>query len=329
MKAVVYDRYGPPEVLRLADVPKPVPKEDEVLVRVHATTVSQTDCHMRRARPFVWRFMLGLRRPKQQILGQELAGEVAAVGAAVTDFRVGDRVFGMRSGAHAEYVCVRQTRILAHMPAGMSFEDAAAVYDGAYQGMLALRAAGVHEGQKILVYGASGSCGTACVQLARYHGAHVTAVCDTRNIELMRSLGADEVIDYTLEDFARNGETYDVIIDAVGKRRSFLRNRTSLKPGGVFVPTDGLLNIALVPLTSRFGKKRMRYHYARWSREDLLLLKELIEQRHYRAVVDRVYPLEEAVAAHRYVDSWQKTGNVVLIVNGANNPQPGGHDVHG
>jgi NADPH:quinone reductase-like Zn-dependent oxidoreductase len=258
--------------------------------------------------------MLGLRRPKRRILGQEFAGEVEAAGSAVTDFQVGDRVFGMRSGAYAEYICVREAGLLAHIPATMTFEDAAATPDGAYQGMLALRAADVHEGQRILVYGASGSCGTACVQLARYYGAHVTAVCNTKNLDLVRSLGADEVIDYTREDFTKNRETYDVFIDAVGKRRSFLRNRRSLKPGGVFVPTDGLHNVALAPLTSRFGKKRMRFHYDRARKDDLLLLKDLLEQGRYRAVVDRVYPLEDAAEAHRYVDSWQKTGNVVLTV---------------
>jgi NADPH:quinone reductase-like Zn-dependent oxidoreductase len=314
MRAVVYDRYGGPEVLRLADVPRPEPDEDEVLVRVRATTVSQTDCHMRRARPLFWRFMLGLRRPKRHIIGQEFAGEVEAVGAAVTEFEVGDRVFGMRIGAHAEYVCVPETRIVAHMPADMTFEDAAALPDGGYQGLVALRAGDVREGTRVLVYGASGSCGTACVQLARHYGAHVTAVCNTKNLDLVRSLGADEVLDYTQGDFPKQAGTYDVFIDAVGKRRSFFGNRRFLRPGGVFVPTDGLQNIALAPLTSRFGKKRMRFNYSRFQRDDLLLVKQLVEQERYRPVVDRVYPLEQAVDAHRYVDSWQKTGNVVLRV---------------
>lgn len=319
MRAVVYDRYGPPEVLRLEDVPRPEPADGEVLVRVRATTVTQTDCHMRRARPLLWRLMLGLRRPKRRILGQELAGEVAEAGAAVTRFQVGDRVFGMRSGAHAEYVCVREAGILAHMPAGATFEEAAAVCDGFHQGLTALRAAGVHEGQRILVYGASGSCGTACVQLARHYGAHVTAVCDTTAVDLVRSLGADEVIDYTKEDFARRGPVFDAVIDAVGKRRSFLRNRRSLRPGGVFVPTDGLHNLALAPLTSRLGSRRMRFHVhmGRWSQDDLLLLRELIESGRYRAVIDRTFPLEDAVEANRYVDSWRKIGNVVLAVGGA------------
>jgi NADPH:quinone reductase-like Zn-dependent oxidoreductase len=315
MRAVVHDRYGPPDVLRVEDVEPPVPKDDEVLVRVRATTVNQTDCHMRRARPVLWRFMLGLRRPKRRVLGLEFAGEVEAVGSAVTDFQVGDRVFGMRSGAHAEYLCVKGTRLVAQIPAGMTFEDAAAVCDGAYQGLSCLRSAGVHEGQSVLVYGASGSCGTACVQLAHYYGAHVTAVCNTKNVDLVRSLGADEVIDYLQEDFTKDGKQYDALIDAVGKRRSFWRNRRSLKPGGVFVPTDGPYNLVLAPLT-RLGKRRMRFNVSSPTREDVLFFKELIEQGRYRPIVDRVYPLEQAADAHTYVESWQKTGNVVLTVNG-------------
>jgi NADPH:quinone reductase-like Zn-dependent oxidoreductase len=198
----------------------------------------------------------------------------------------------------------------------MSFEEAAAVCDGFHQGLTCLRAAQVHEGQRILVYGASGSCGTACVQLARHYGTHVTAVCNTKNVELVRSLGADEVIDYTKEDFSENAGTYDAVIDAVGKRRSFFRNRRLLEPGGVFVPTDGIRNLALAPLTSIFGKKRMRFHIGKWTKDDLLFLKELLETGRYRAVVDRSYPLEEIAEAYRYVDSWQKTGNVVVTLNG-------------
>ena len=314
MRAVVHDRYGPPEVLRIEDVPKPAPKEDELLVRVHATTVTQTDCHMRRARPFVWRFMLGLRRPKRRTLGIELSGVVDAVGSAVTEFVVGDQVFGLANGSHAEYVCAKPARI-AHVPTSLPLDEAAGVCDGFHQGLTCLRAAGVHEGQRILVYGASGSCGTACVQLARHYGAHVTAVCSTKDLELVRSLGADEVIDYTKEDFTKRGETYEVVIDAVGKRRSFLRNRRLLEPSGVFIPTDGPLNLLVAPLT-RLGKRRMRFHVGKWTQDDLLFLKELIEVSHYRAVIDRTYPLEQMVEAMRYVDSWQKTGNVVITVNG-------------
>jgi NADPH:quinone reductase-like Zn-dependent oxidoreductase len=316
MKAVVYDRYGPPEVLHVEEVDQPVPGDDEVLVRVRATTVTQTDCHMRRARPYVWRFMLGLRRPKRRILGAEFAGEVAAVGAAVTEFEVGDRVFGMRSGAQAEYVCVRAAGFVAHMPARMSFEEAAAVCDGFYQGYGHLKHAKVGEGTRLLVYGASGSCGTAAVQLGKhYFGAHVTAVCNTRNVELVRSLGADEVIDYTQDDFTKRGETWDVVLDAVGKH-SFYRSRRALSPHGKYAATDRLYNIPLALLTSRSKKKVVMSTEFRPPREYIVLLKELIEAGKYRAVVDRTFPLEDVVEANRYVDSWQKAGNVVLAIDG-------------
>jgi len=314
MKAVVHDSYGPPEVLRVEDVERPVPKDDEVLVRVRATTVTQTDCHMRRARPFVWRFMLGLRRPKRRTLGLELAGEVEAVGAAVTELEMGDRVFGMRSGAHAEYVCIRETGFLARMPAGMTFEEAAAVCDGANQGLAHLRHAKVGEDTRLLVYGASGACGTAAVQLGKhYFGAHVTAVCNTKNVELVRSLGADEVVDYLQEDFTTNGETYDVVLDAVGKH-SFFRSRRALAPGGRYAATDRLYNVPLALLTARSKRKVVFSTEFQPRRENILLLTELIQDGRYRAVVDRTYPLEEVVEATRYVESWQKVGSVVLTV---------------
>jgi NADPH:quinone reductase-like Zn-dependent oxidoreductase len=313
MRAVVHDRYGPPDVLRLDEVERPVPKDDEVLVRVHATTVNQTDCHIRRARPFVWRFFVGLLRPKRKVLGTELAGEVEAVGGAVSEFEVGDRVFGMRWGAHAEFVCVREAGLLAHMPARMTFEEAAAVCDGATQALAHLRRANVGEGTRLVVYGASGSCGTAAVQLAKHLGAHVTAVCNTKNVELVRSLGADEVIDYLHEDFTKNGETYDVVLDAVGKHW-FLRSRGSLKPGGLFVATDRPYNVVLALWTSRIGDKKVVFAIPKPTKEDIVFLKELIEAGEYRAVVDRSYALEDVVEATRYVETWQKTGNVVLTV---------------
>lgn len=315
MRAVVHDRYGGPDVLRLEEVERPVPGDDEVLVGVHATTVTRTDCHMRQASPFLWRFMLGLLRPKRKILGLEFAGVVEAVGVAVTDFDVGDRVFGLRNGAHAEYVCVREAGLLAHMPAGMTFQEAAAVCDGMSQGLAGLRSGHVGPGTRLLVYGASGSCGTAAVQLASYLGAHVTAVCNTKNVELVRSLGADEVIDYEREDFTKNGKTYEVIFDAVGKH-SLLRSRGSLVPGGLYVATDRLYNFPLAYLTRWVGKKRVVFDVTGYDREDVLLVKKLLEAGKYRAVIDRTYPLEDVVEATRYVESWQKTGNVVLTLNG-------------
>ncbi len=313
MKAVVHDQYGPPEVLRVEEVERPVPKDDEVLVRIRATTVTRTDLHMRAAKPFIWRFMLGLRRPKARILGLEFAGEVEAVGSAVTQFRVGDRVFGLRNGAHAEYVCVGEERLVAHMPDRMTFEEAAAVCDGFYQGFGHLKAAKVRRDTRLVVYGASGSCGTAAVQLGKHHfGAHVTAVCNTKNVDLVRSLGADEVVDYLNEDFTRRGQTYDVVLDAVGKH-SYFRSRRALEPQGLFVATDRLYNFPLAFLT-RFAKKKVVFTFERPKREDILLLKELLEAGKYRAVIDRTYPLEDVVEATKYVDTFQKVGNVVLTV---------------
>ena len=318
MRAVVHDRYGPPDVLRLAEVETPVPKEDEVLVRIHATTVNRSDCGWRAPHPFFSRIFTGLLRPKRPILGSELAGVVEAVGPAVTSFEAGDEVFGVKAGAHAEYVCARESAALAYKPASMSFEEAAAVCDGAIIALTCLRKAGLREGQSIVVYGASGSIGTAGVQLAKHFGAHITAVCGTKNVELVRSLGADEVVDFTREDFTSNGETYDVVFDAVGKH-SFRRCRRSLKRGGVYLETDlGFMWHApvLALLTRWIGDKRVTIPIPKYTQEEVVFLKGLIEAGEYRAVIDRVYPLEDVIEATRYVETGQKTGNVVLTVSG-------------
>jgi NADPH:quinone reductase-like Zn-dependent oxidoreductase len=317
MRAVVHDRYGPPEVLHLEEVERPIPKDDELLVRVRASTVTQTDCHMRRARPLLWRPFLGWRRPRTRILGIEFAGEVEAIGAAVADFSVGDRVFGLRNGAHAEYLCVREAGFVSRMPAGLDFQEAAAICDGANQGYVNLKGAKVGRGTRLLVYGASGSCGTAAVQLGKhYFGAHVTAVCDTPNVDLVRSLGADEVIDYLREDFTTNGQTYDVVLDAVGKH-SFVRARRALARDGAYAATDRLYNLPLALLTSRSRKRVVFTIERRPNRENIAVFKELVETGKYRPVIDRVYPLEDVVEATRYVDTWRKVGNVVLALNGA------------
>jgi NADPH:quinone reductase-like Zn-dependent oxidoreductase len=319
MRAVVYDRYGPPEVLRLEEVERPVPRDDEVLVKIHATTVTRTDCGMRGPEPFFARIFTGLLRPKRRILGMELAGEVEAVGAAVSEFEVGDEVFGVKGfGAHAEYVCIRESAALAHKPPGMTFDEAAAISDGPSIALACLRKADLREGRSILIYGASGSIGTAAVQLAKSFGAHVTAVCDTKTLELVRSLGADEVVDYTQEDFTKNGETYDVIFDSVGKH-SFRRCRRSLKPGGIYIETDLGFMWHVPPLallTRWFGDKRVTLPIPRYTKDDVLLVKELLEAGKYRPVIDRTYRLEDVVEATRYVETGQKTGNVVLTLNG-------------
>ena len=320
MRAVVHDRYGPPEVLRLDHVERPQPAADEILVRVGATTVNRTDCHRRAAKPFFWRFMAGLLRPKRRILGGEMAGEVEAVGSAVTQFAVGDRVFGTsgpKLGGHAEYLCRVEHGVVAHMPAGLTFEEAAAIPDGALGALTCLRRGGLRAGQKILVYGASGSIGTAGVQLAKHFGADVTAVCNTANVELVRSLGADRVLDYTRgEDFRKERGVYDIVFDAVGKL-SFRTCKGSLKPGGIYVATDGLRNFPLSFWTRRFGDKRVALPLPDWKQEDMRFLKELVEAGEYRPVIDRRYPLEDVVEATRYVETQQKTGNVVITLEGA------------
>jgi NADPH:quinone reductase-like Zn-dependent oxidoreductase len=323
MRAVVYDRYGPPEVLRLDDVEPPVPGDDEVLVRIHATTVARADCATREANRrsglvagVFSRLAFGIRRPRRRILGSEFAGEVEAVGAAVSELAVGDRVFGttgLRFGAHAERIAVREGSAIAPIPAGMTFDEAAAVCDGGLNAMTSLERAGVRAGDRVLVYGASGSIGTAAVQLAVARGADVTAVCNTRHVELARSLGARRVIDYTLDAFIGTGERYDVIFDAVGKL-TFRQCRGSLRPGGRYIATDGLLNAILALVSSRTGGRRALFPFPRTTKANVLALRALIEAGRYRTVIDRRYPLERVVEATRYVETEQKTGNVVLTV---------------
>jgi NADPH:quinone reductase-like Zn-dependent oxidoreductase len=321
VKAVVYDRYGPPDVLRIEEVERPVPEQDEVLVRIRATGVTRSDAHLRAGTPFVSRIASGLLRPKRRILGHEFAGEIEAAGSAVTEFAMGEHVFGalpylaLKTGAHAEYVCVPERFPIVRMPDRLRFEEAGAICDGALLTLNCLRPAGRLEGKRILVYGASGSMGTAGVQLAKHFGAHVTAVCNTRNVELVRSLGADEVIDYLQEDFSRNGQTYDVVFDAVGKH-SFRRCKHSLNPGGLYLPTDGFRNVALWLWHKRFGDRKVVFELPpRMRKEDVVLLSGLIEVGEYRPVIDRAYPLEDVVEAHRYVETQQKTGNVVLTIS--------------
>jgi NADPH:quinone reductase-like Zn-dependent oxidoreductase len=327
MRAVVYDRYGPPEVLRIEEVERPVPNDDEVLVRIHAAAVTRADCATREANRrsglfamLLSRAIFGMRRPKQRILGTEFAGVVETAGKSVTEFAVGDPVFGssgFRFGAQAEFISLPASGRIAHMPAGISFEEAASVSDGGLNALWCLRPANLRAGQTILVYGASGAIGTAGVQLAKHFGADVTAVCSTRNVELVKSLGADRVIDYTQEEFMRNGETYDVIFDAVGKL-SFSQSRDSLKRGGKYLATDGFRNLLLTLWTSRFGDKKVIFRIPpRYTKQDVIFLKELIEARKFRAVIDRRYPLEDVIEATRYVETERKTGNVVLTVVGS------------
>jgi NADPH:quinone reductase-like Zn-dependent oxidoreductase len=336
MNAIVYTEYGPPEVLQLKEVPKPSPQEGEVLIKVHATTVNAGDVN---ARGFVNvppgfgpvpRLMLGLRRPRQTILGSEFAGEIEAVGQGVKSFQPGDPVFGSTGdsfGAYAEYLCVPEEGVLALKPANVTYEEAAAVPFGATTALFFLRdKANLQSGQKALINGASGGVGTAAVQLAKTFGAEVTGVCSTTNLELVRSLGVDKVVDYTKEDFTRSGETYDVIFDTVGKT-SFSACRDSLKPNGLFLAGAGgpqvfvrmLWTFLTSSLPGRQTGKKVIAGIAALRREDLIYLKELIEAQQLKSVIDRTYPLEQTAEAHRYVDQGHKKGNVVITVA---NPAP-------
>lgn len=312
MKAIVYTQFGPPEVLQLQEVEKPAPKAKEVLIRIHAATVCKEDPDMRAAPGFN-----GLLKPVHPILGQELAGEVEAVGSGVTRYKPGDQVFGIDNfGAYAEYKCMPEGGALALMPANLTYAEAASVPNGALTALPFLKDHGhIRRGQRVLVCGASGSVGTAAVQLAKALGAEATGVCSTPNLDLVRSLGADRVVDYTQEDFARLGQTYDIIFDAVGKR-SFSNCQRALTENGVYLtvaPTrDALLSLPWSSQKVRFAATGLRP--ANQKAEDLRFVKGLIESGQFRAVIDRRYPLEQAAEAHRYVEKGHKRGNVVITV---------------
>ena len=320
MKAAVHTQYGPPEVVQIKQQTKPVPKSDEVLIRVYATTVNRTDCGFRSAEYVISRFWSGLFKPNYQVLGCEFAGEVEAVGESVKKFKAGDKIFGyndIQFGGHAQYKIEKEHAAILPLPAGYTYEEAAPIVEGAHYALFFLYAAKIEACQQYLIYGATGAIGSAAVQLAKHFGAHVTAVCDTKNMGLVKSLGADVVIDYTKEEFTNTTKKFDAVIDAVGKS-SFGACKKILKEKGIYVSTElGKMaqNPFLALLTPMFGGKKVLFPVPSTRIEDLLFLKDLVEARKFKPVVDRTDQLEEIVEAYTYVETGQKIGNVVIRIN--------------
>jgi NADPH:quinone reductase-like Zn-dependent oxidoreductase len=327
MKAIVYRKYGPPDVLRLKDVAKPVPRDDEVLIKVYATTVNRTDCATIRAKPFFARLFTGMFRPKKQIPGTEFAGNIEAVGKNVKSLKVGDRVFGFDdqgSRSHAQYLTISEDKGLTTIPRNTTYEQAAANTEGAHYAYNCIKKVNIKSGQRALVNGATGAIGSAAVQILRYFNVYVTAVCSTKNIELVKSLGADKVIDYTKEDFTKDEERYVFVFDAVGKS-SFLKCKPLLQSGGIYISSDlGYMaqNVFLALITPIMkpviGNKKTVSPIPTDTRGSILFVRKLIEEGKFKAVIDRKYPLEQIIEAYRYVEKGQKTGNVVITV-GHNN----------
>ncbi len=330
MKAIVYTQYGSPDVLQLKEIAKPTPKDNEVLVKIYATTVNFGDIMARNFKEvtpsqffmplFLWipaRLAFGISKPRKHILGNEFAGEIVAVGQTVKRFKVGDPVFGYRGqsmGTNAEYVCVPEDGLVTTKPSNMTYEEAAAVPYGALTALNLLRKVNIQRGQKVLINGASGGIGSYALQLAKYYDAEVTGVCSTPGLEYVKALGADKVIDYTREDFTQSGETYDLILDVLGKS-SFSKSKSALKPNGRLMYTSFKMKQVFQMLwTSIIGAKKVICALSGESREDLVLIKNLVEAGKIKAVIDRCYPLEQVAEAHRYVETGHKKGNVIITM---------------
>jgi len=329
MKAAVVTRYGPPEVVQIADVEKPTPRDNEVLVKVHATTVNRTDSSIVAAEPVLIRLFYGLVRPRMKVLGNEFAGKVEAVGSGVTSFQVGDRVFGFNTGlfgvhgefgAQADYMVVRGDGALATIPANLTYEEAAPCMEGSHYALAMVTTTKIRSGQDVLVNGATGAIGSAAVQLVKNLGARVTATCPTQHMELVRSLGADRVIDHTAQDFTKDYQQYDVVLDAVGKS-TFGQCRRLLKPHGIYTSSDGrpwLQYLILLLITPLLGGKKVMFAFPRANAATVRHLKELIESGELKPVIDKRYSLDQIVEAYRYVGTGQKVGSVVISVDPSN-----------
>ena len=319
MKAIVYTTYGPPEVARLTDVAKPVPKDNEILVKVYASTVNRTDAGFRSAEYFISRFWSGLFRPKYQVLGCEFAGMVEETGKGVTTFSKNDKVFGFNDksfGGHGEFLTMAETDAVTTIPEGIPFDVAAAITEGAHYALCDIRAAKVKPGQQVLVYGATGAIGSAAVQLLKHFGATVTAVCNSKNVELVKTLGADTVIDYQTQDFTKTNNLFDFIFDAVGKS-SFKQCKPLLAQKGIYISTElgkNGVNILLALTTPIGGGKKLLFPLPTINKKDVIFLKELVQSGAFNPVIDRKYNLDQIVEAYKYVESGEKTGNVILRV---------------
>ena len=319
MRAIVYTKYGPPEVAKLMEVPKPLPKDNEVLIKVYASTVNRTDSGFRSAEYFISRFWTGILRPKHQILGCEFAGIIEEIGKSVTTFKKGDKVFGFNDktcGGHGEYLTIAETDAVTTMPDNLSFHEAAALTEGAHYALVDIRAAKIEPGQNVLVYGATGAIGSAAVQLLKHFGTKVTAVCNTKNVELVKSLGADVVIDYQTQDFTQTENKFQFIFDAVGKS-SFGQCKPLLTEKGIYISTElgkNSENIFFALTTPLWGGKKVLFPIPTINKEDVIFLKELVEKGEYKPLIDRHYKLDQIVEAYKYVESEQKTGNVVIKI---------------
>jgi NADPH:quinone reductase-like Zn-dependent oxidoreductase len=319
MKAVVYKKYGPPEVAQLTDIPKPVPNDQEILIKVHASTVNRTDAGFRSASYFISRFWTGLFSPKHQVLGCEFAGVVEAVGKNVSSFKIDDRVFGFNDktcGGHGEYLTIAESDAVTHMPTNISFEEAATLTEGVHYALVDIKASNIQKGQQAMVYGATGAIGSAAVQLLKHFGVNATAVCNTKNVELVRSLGADTVIDYQTQDFTKTQTKFDLIFDSVGKS-SFGQCKPLLNAKGIYISTElgkNAENVWLAMITPLFGGRKVLFPLPTITKEDVNFFKTLYEKGEFKPVIDRYYTLEQIVEAYKYVESGQKTGNVVIRV---------------